>query len=157
MLALSMFERAFSCTIAIATSRLQRNDMLLCHLQHNATCSKDDRDVAGEFMLELFMRDALIFMQDMPFWHEKFPDLWKIPALAPYWKPGNPVLVQWMNLQRAFVAAMEKQLEALSQPFSGNRNVRAELVNAYLAQLVGHNPASLCCDPVFKHGEGMLL
>ena len=85
------------------------------------------------------MRDAVIFLQDMPFWYEKFPDLrlWKIPALAPFWTVENPVLVQWMNLQRAFVDAMEQQRIALARPFSGSlTNVRAELVNAYLAQLV---------------------
>ena len=85
------------------------------------------------------MRDAIIFLQDMPFWYEKFPDLrlWKIPALQPFWTAENPVLVQWMNLQRAFVGAMEQQLKALARPFSGNlTNVRAELVNAFLAQLV---------------------
>ena len=95
--------------------------------------------MAGEFVLELYMRDAIIFLQDMPFWYEKFPDLrlWKIPALRPFWTAENPVLVQWMNLQRAFVDAMEQQLKALARPFSGNlTNVRAELVNAFLAQLV---------------------
>ena len=107
--------------------------------QYNASCSADDKDLAGEFVLELYMRDAVIFLQDMPFWHEKFPDLrlWKIPALAPFWTAENPVLVQWMNLQRAFVGAMEQQRTALARPFSGSlANVRAELVNAYMAQLV---------------------
>ena len=104
--------------------------------------------MAGEFVLELYMRDAIIFFQDMPFWFDKFPDLplWRIPALLPFWKGGvDSVLMKWMNTQRFFVHALEKVLKDLTAPFAqqwSNAPPQAQLVNAVLAQRVRHNLCS---------------
>ena len=111
------------------------------HVQHNSTCKAEERDCAGEFVLELYIRDAVIFFQDMPFWYQKFPELplWRIAALQPFWKGPAPVLIKWMNLQLQFVSAMESRLQELTIafPLQSVTNCRAQLVNAYMMQLVG--------------------
>lgn len=98
--------------------------------------------MAGEFVLELYMRDAVIFFQDMPFWYDRFPELplWRIPVLLPFWRGGTTsVLAKWMNMQRFFVSSMENVLRDITAPFAqqwSNAPPQAQLVNAILAQRI---------------------
>lgn len=72
----------------------------------------------------------------MPVWIKQFPSLplWIIAALQPFWENG--VLARWLNLQLHFVNAMETQMRALTTALQSILNLRAQLVNAYLMQLV---------------------
>ena len=101
------------------------------------------------------------FLQDMPFWIKQFPSLplRKIAALQPFWENG--VLARWLNLQLHFVDAMETQMRALTTafPLQSILNPRAQLVNAYLMQLVGQFSAvsDFGCRTVIPLHQSRLL
>lgn len=88
----------------------------LVDMQHNQTCSKAERELAGEHWYGGTLNDALIIFRTAPFFQDASPQLmlWKCAALEPYVRNGT--WDKWCQFQKRFCQVCREAEQALGHP-----------------------------------------
>lgn len=127
--------------------------MCLVGMQHNLTCTKAERDLAGEHTYGGILDDAVTIFQTAPFYKGRFPlwHLWKCEALEPYVRNGT--WDRWCQSQKRFCEAYREAEQALAHPLCASlgdsQGIRTYLANKLLQNKVRAILHAMCCKTVY--------
>jgi len=155
--------------VTSASQLLQEITSSMCPAQFNASCSAAERDIAGEEVLKVFMRERILFLQDLPWWYKRFGLLpvMRIKPLRPFLR-GPQLLLRWMQLQFSYVSQLEGCCTMMVRGFHRGFSLpqgaspRAALVNAIVGRQVRTFAVSMpryvtCSNHLMAEGLSMQM